>query len=123
MAKKKRAKKKTAAKPLKIDPRRFDAGKAKRALEVAEFDHDAVARPIWTAIEVCWAAINPQNPGDKILVGLLSRLLGVRDFAYRSRRSPATTRCSSWSGCATRSAGATASTASGYSSRATSTLY
>lgn len=62
---------KKAAKPLKVNTRRFDAGKAKRDLDVAEHDHEAIARPIWTAIERCSAAISPSSPGDKILVPLM----------------------------------------------------
>ena len=63
--------KKKSAKPLKVDPRRFDAGKAKREPEDAELDHDSIARPIWTAIEACSAAIDQSSPGDKMLVPLM----------------------------------------------------
>lgn len=70
----KRNAKKKVARPFKVDPRRFDAGKAKRDLQVAELDHDAVAQPIWTAIEACAAAVNPASPGDKILVALMQAM-------------------------------------------------
>ena len=73
MAKKKSSKKKPA-KPLRVDTRRFDAGKAKQNLDVAEIDHDAVARPIWTTIESCSATISPSSPGDKILVLLMQAM-------------------------------------------------
>ncbi len=71
---KKTSAKKNSAKSIKVDPRRFDAGQAKREPEVAEFDHDAVARPIWTAVEACAAAIGPKSPGDKILVPLMQAM-------------------------------------------------
>lgn len=65
------AEKKKATKSLKCDPHRFDAGKARRDLALVEFTHDAIARPVWTAIEACSSAINPTSPGDKILVSLM----------------------------------------------------
>jgi hypothetical protein len=74
VAKRKRMNEKSGAKPPKIDPHRFDAGAARRDLVVTEIDHDAVARPIWAAIEACSGAINPMSPGDKILVALMQAM-------------------------------------------------
>ena len=63
--------KKTPARALKVNTRRFDAGKARRDLDIAEYDHDAIARPIWSATERCANAISPSSPGEKILVPLM----------------------------------------------------
>lgn len=68
---KKRTEQSVKKKTPQTEPSLFDAGKAKRDLKAAEFDHETVARPVWAAIEACSAAIDSSSPGDKILVSLM----------------------------------------------------
>jgi hypothetical protein len=54
-----------------MDRDRFEAGKATHDLDTSQMDHDAVARPVWAALEATIAARNPMSAGDQILCQLL----------------------------------------------------
>lgn len=75
----KKRKSKTGRTPITEDPKLFDPGKAKRDLERLEYDHDAVAQPIWAAVEYSVNAISSSSPGDKIIVALLHAMRETHD--------------------------------------------
>lgn len=50
---------------------RFEAGKATDDLDTSEMEHDAVAGPVWAAMQATISAMDPNSSGDQILCQLL----------------------------------------------------